>query len=650
MQALPGSRRSGSRAGESGGHVRRQGPPSRDPHPLRLGRRRRGVPGWNGAMNRERRRDVRRGSRKRSAPGDHGPKNTMCRWAAPLGGRTGTASRPRLYSAAMRRALLDLYRACLLGLYGARWGAIYLAHLPRWPRWPRHSPHRLTASYCLRRLIEDMGVTFVKLGQFLAIRYDLLPAAVCRELSNLLNEVPPLGFEAVRAVVEAELGRPLGELFASFEPTPLGSASIAQVHRARAHDGHLLAIKVQRPGAETVLRSDIRNLLRLSWLADRFHLLGSLSMTESVREVADFTLREIDFLNEGRTAERVRREAPPFVHVPEIRWDLTTRRVLAMELVEGKSLLAVCERAEAGDPDAFSHLLPGVDPQRVMADLARACLDQLFTTGVFHGDPHPANIIVGGDGRIAFVDFGIFGELPKRHAERLAALLGSLAAGRLEAAYRCYMALATPTEETDLPRFRREMLALLGAWYGAVRTASSGSAGAAERLAAHYQMEVFQLMRRHRLRTEPDQLLFWRTLTILDATAYRLPVEFDLLAAMNEFFRARQQQPAERAARRLADPERVLGLADLLVHAAHAADAIHAGGRGERPLRVVRRPRLPSAGALAVKPIVLVLLAISTALLALGPAGGALGRFLAAAVAASCAGAAVFWSGERRRL
>jgi ubiquinone biosynthesis protein len=538
---------------------------------------------------------------------------------APSGDRT---SRPDgvegdAASGRVARAVLDLRRAATFLRRAVAYGFV-----PAVRRLIGRPEDVETTAVRLRRFIEEMGVTFVKLGQYLAIRLDLLPAEVCRELNNLFAEVEPVPATGVRAQVERELGKPLEAVFASFEPEPVGAASVAQVHRAVTHEGETLAVKVQRPGIEAVLRADIRNLRRLARVADRFRLLGRISAVELVDELAEFTLREVDFRVEGRTAERVGADSPPFVHVPAIRWDLTTRRVLTMEFVDGPTLLDVCALADRGRRDAFELLTPGVPPSAIVDDLAEACLTQFFVTGYFHGDPHPANILVRADGVIVFVDFGIFGELDAEQREILGDYIENLSLGNADAAFRCYLRLVEPSEETDLTAYRRETIAVLRRWF---RASQDPSAEVAEKMTARYQGEMLEVMRRHAVRMHPNQLLFWRALAVLDATAHRLPIDFDLLAAIRRFFRRIRPHPLERLAVALEEAAAPASLLAARVAPLDAARVLDGLGRGDYRLKVRKHaaPRVRDGETAEARRLAFLLAGVAAAIVAAAQGGGA---------------------------
>ncbi|HKY05049.1 MAG TPA: AarF/ABC1/UbiB kinase family protein, partial [Blastocatellia bacterium] len=301
--------------------------------------------------------------------------------------------------------------------------------------------------------------------------------------------------------------------------------------------GRTVAVKVQRAGVQETFEADMRNLRRLARLTDRFGLAGVNSIVQIVDELRSFTLREMDFVVEGRTADRLRQGSSPYAYIPRIYRSLTTQRLLTMEYIEGVSLLAICRLAEAGDYRAIGRLIPQVDLGKVIGDLARACLHQLFVTGFFHGDPHPGNILIKPDGTVAFVDFGIFGELTPGEKKLFGDYIKNLAMGNIEESFCCYLRLVNPTHETDLGGYRRETMQILARWYEASK---DPDAPMTERHTGKYQGQMVQVMRRYQVRMQPNQLLFWRVMVVLDATALRLPTHFDLISTMHGFFTERR--------------------------------------------------------------------------------------------------------------
>jgi ubiquinone biosynthesis protein len=453
----------------------------------------------------------------------------------------------------------------------------------------------------LRRVCEEMGISYLKLGQYLAIRFDLLPAEICRELARLFENVPAMPFETVRRQVEGELGRPLGELFGEFEPRCVAAASVAQVHRATSLDGAPLAVKVQRPGIEALFNADMQNLRRLAWVADQLRLAGYISLREAVDEFAAYTRREMDFVLEGGTADRLRRDAGPHELVPRIWWQLSTHRVLTMDFVEGISLGAACDLIEAGREDELYRRLPDLDIAVTVDRFANAVLRQLYVTGFFHADPHPGNIILQAGGKVAFVDFGIFGQLPAEQREYLAGYVEQVALGNLEASFRSYSHLVERTPAADFGSFKRRTMELFNRWYQSTRDPFSR---VEDRHLAVFTGEMVQLIRRYRLRASLDTLLFWRALITLDATCIRLSRYMNLLSTLRDFFAEIRPSLAERVTAVVEDRRRSLAPAELLRRLPGQVNRGLAGAEaGSRRLRMrrqaasgTRRQRVSRAG------------------------------------------------------
>lgn len=385
----------------------------------------------------------------------------------------------------------------------------------------------------LRMFLDRSGVVGRKLGQFLALRLDLLPPAVCLELTQLFDRGEAMPFATVRATIEAELGRPLDDLFREVSSEPVAVGSIAQVHAAVAADGERLAIKVQRPGLAEALASEVRTLRRVARVSDALRLTGALSAVEALDEFAESTRAELAFDREGETADRLRAILGPQAYAPRIRWDLTAPRVLAMEFIDGVALLEICRLHETGRGDEIAQRLPGVDLAQVIDGLAQECFHQLFEVGFFHGDPHPGNILIRADGSFVFLDFGIFGELYPNDRENLIGYAETLVQGRVTQSARYYLRLCAPTPATRIVELERELAGVIGAWRAVLLTPDSP---VELRHISVWQGKVADLLRRYHVRTRRNLLLVWRSWTTLDSTAMRLPIGFDLVATQARYF------------------------------------------------------------------------------------------------------------------
>ena len=206
----------------------------------------------------------------------------------------------------MTDLFLDIYRSMLLF-----WVILKFSIGPVVRYMLRLSQRGPSYAVRIRLAMEELGMTYLKLGQFLAMRFDLLPIEVCRELNRLFEDVPPMAFEEVRSVVESELQGPLESFFPVFNRESIAAASVAQVHEAQTRTNERVAVKIQRPGIERIFAADMRNLRRIAVLADALNLLGTLSMTEGVDEFANYTRREMDFITEGKTADRLGENITP---------------------------------------------------------------------------------------------------------------------------------------------------------------------------------------------------------------------------------------------------------------------------------------------------------------------------------------------------
>jgi ubiquinone biosynthesis protein len=434
----------------------------------------------------------------------------------------------------MRNLALDLRRLALVVWVVARAssGALlrYLLGLPQ-----NDPPYPVR----IRLALERLGTTYLKLGQFMAMRFDILPMEVCVELRKLFEEVPQLRFATVRDVIEAELRKPLHQAFLSFREEPIAAASIAQVHEARSFDNERLAVKVQRPGIAVIFESDMRILGKMAALVDWSGWSPGIVAKDVIGEFAAYTRREMNFILEAETGDRLRRNASEHEYVPQIHWHLTTRKVLTMEFIEGLSVSQASRLLHEQGIDAIHARLRNFALKKVLHRFAYASLRQLFTTGFFHADPHPGNILLLHDSKIAFVDFGIFGSLTEERRQTLTGYIENAAIGNINESFRHYAKLSMPSGQTDLESFKRETKAVLQRWYD-----SSNRLGASmrERHVGTVIGDITDVLRRHSVRVDMDTLLFWRAAIALDSSALGLSDRFDLIREMRSFF-SREQRP-----------------------------------------------------------------------------------------------------------
>ena len=376
-----------------------------------------------------------------------------------------------------------------------------------------------------RDLAAELGGVLIKLGQFLSTRVDVIPLEVARELSALQDEVPPTPFKAIRERLESDLPATLDDLFSALEEAPCGSASLAQVHRARTVAGQRVVVKVLRPGIEQLVATDLAAFaVAIRWLRWSRRLRRRVDVDWIAREFRTVTLRELDLAAEGRSAERFAADfaGNPRVLVPEVYWKLSAGAVLTMADVAG---LKISDRA--------ALVAAGVDPAEVARTLYGIYMRQLFETHFVHADPHPGNIFVHprqatGDGAadfvLAFVDFGMMTEIPERLRASLrefAIALGTRDARRL---VESYISAGTLLPEADVERLVEAHRAVLDRFWG-IQLAELRDA--ALDLGSQLALEYRDLLLEAPVQLQADMLFALRAVGLLAGLCTQLDEGFD---------------------------------------------------------------------------------------------------------------------------
>jgi ubiquinone biosynthesis protein len=306
---------------------------------------------------------------------------------------------------------------------------------------------KISAPLIARETMESLGPTFVKFGQFLSIRPDLVPSAFCNEFRKLQDKVPPFSFAHVKKELEKELKRDHTEVFSEFDETAVAAASVSQVHRARLRTGEEVAVKVQRPGIREEMEEDILIMLFFAIILEKF--VPSLRKNRPVMLIHEFsrwTDRELDFCQEGKNALHFSYyfKDYPGVKIPRVFLEHTTERILIMEFIHGTNTLET--PAEAIDKKATAHLI------------AESMLKQIFVDGFFHGDPHAGNIFLIENKAIAYLDFGIVGYLSEDLRAWTFDILYGMSEGDVERVIDSFLELCNVSEdEVDVAVYRRQM-------------------------------------------------------------------------------------------------------------------------------------------------------------------------------------------------
>ncbi|WDL98753.1 ABC1 kinase family protein [Alicyclobacillus sp. ALC3] len=378
----------------------------------------------------------------------------------------------------------------------------------------------LTTVERIRTVVERLGPTFVKLGQVASLRRDIFPPELITELSKLQDEVPPVSFEQVQGVVSEELGHPLEEVFESFDPVPIGSASIGQVHRAVLKGGDVVAVKVQRPDIRGQIRVDLEVLADLAQMAERrFDWARHYQISDVVAEFTRSLHDELDYTQEGRNADRIRKifVDDELVKIPEIYWDLTTSKVLVMEFVEGVKLT-----------DQVTLIARGYDPKQLAENAARAVFTQLLLHGVFHADPHPGNLAALPNHAILFMDFGMVGRLTQDMKDRLATLVVGLMRRNTDMILRALRHMGVVPVDVNEDSLRRDVDALREKYYDIPLSQVSLAESVAD---------IFQVAYRHRIKIPADLALVGKTLLTIEGVVEELDPGFRIMDVAEPFGR-----------------------------------------------------------------------------------------------------------------
>jgi len=366
----------------------------------------------------------------------------------------------------------------------------------------------------VRRVLEILGPTFVKLGQILATRPDLFGPEWIAEFEKLQSQAPPLDFEELRPQIEEDLGAPLAEIFAEVDTTPLAAASVAQVHQATLKDGTKVVLKIQRPGIRPKIESDMRLLGYLASLAERnVPQLAAYHPQKVVQQFVKSLQNELNFMTEGHNAEHVAAnfEGNPQIVIPKIYWEWTRQRLNVQEFVDGI-------------PGVDLHAIDaaGMDRKRIAQTGASAVLKMIMMDGLFHADPHPGNFFILPGERIAFIDFGMIGRVSEVRRQQITKLLQALLQN--DADGLCAILLEWSDREGDDPG---ELLGAVEEFLGRYAGKSLGLMDLSAMVG-----DLLSLVRDNRLTMPPDQAMLLKVFVSLDGAFKKLDPGFDVMVAM----------------------------------------------------------------------------------------------------------------------
>jgi ubiquinone biosynthesis protein len=377
---------------------------------------------------------------------------------------------------------------------------------------------RLTQAARFRLVLEELGPTFIKLGQLLSTRSDIVPADVLQELQKLQDHIPAVPTDLIMAQIHQELGYPVDELFATFEETPLATASIAQVHRGTLKSGEQIVCKVRRPDIKAVIETDTDIMMGMAYLIEK-HLPGG-EMYDPVGLVKEFRRsiqRELDFSREGRTTDRF---AANFadeetIHIPEVFWDLTGQTVLTLEYVSGIKISQHEELKEAG-----------LDLKEIARNGADNFLKQVFIHGLFHADPHPGNIHVLPGNVICIFDFGMVGRLDEDLKLHLTELLLCVLRRDVDRLIMQLLYSGELHDESNLKNLKRDLTEFIDDYYDILLQ---------DLKVGKLLIDFVEILTEYQIKFPPNLLLLSRALFVMEGLGKQLDPDFNMVEQIKPF-------------------------------------------------------------------------------------------------------------------
>ncbi|MEM4254386.1 MAG: AarF/ABC1/UbiB kinase family protein [Candidatus Woesearchaeota archaeon] len=361
----------------------------------------------------------------------------------------------------------------------------------------------------LRKTMEELGGAYLKFGQYLSLRPDLLPKEYCNEFKKLLDKVPPMPYTKVQHVIETNLKAPIKTFFSHFDTHPIGSASIAQVHKAKLKNGKNVVVKVQRPEAKAQFSADIQIMYYFARKIEKRFPDAAINPVTLVREFERYTAQEFNFVYEARTIDRFYQHFKGTkVVIPQVRWGSTTSQVLTMDFLDGIPLTEFAKTATKAQSKTLAKTI------------ANASFEQVFELGLFHADMHPGNILVLPGNRIGLLDFGIVGTLNDELLRTTAKLYAALVDKDITAITEILLKSGIPSPDTNLEDLKVDIEQIINAWYGT----ELGQARVTQMMQALFESAV-----QHKITMPSGFVLFGKALATVEGTCLSLDPEFNFV-------------------------------------------------------------------------------------------------------------------------
>lgn len=397
------------------------------------------------------------------------------------------------------------------------WLSVFHSHRDK-----KISEHALQQQYLyaenLARAFEELGTCFIKLGQMLSTRSDLLPRPYIVALSRLQYTITPVPGTQIAAIIEADLGASLADLFHSFDFEPVATASIAQVHRAFLHDGSSVVIKVQRPGIQQQVEMDIEVLLEIARFITRHTSFGMhYDLISIVQEIKLSLFQELDFFQEATHTESIGQDIRTFRHLttPMTYTAYSSRRVLTLSFIPGRHLAQIPN-------DELGRFAPSA----LAKELLFAYFKQVIINGVFHCDPHPGNLLLTDDGRLAVLDFGMVGRLDEEQREKLILLLLAFSERQGERVANVYLEMVDVPRDFDRRAFTQNICKLVCHYHDSSKQGLE---------IGRALLDLVRVANSYRISIPHNFTLLGKTLLNLDGTLYRLSPELDFIQVMHRY-------------------------------------------------------------------------------------------------------------------
>ncbi len=373
----------------------------------------------------------------------------------------------------------------------------------------------------IRIFIEEMGTTFIKLGQIASTRGDLLPPDLIKELEKLQSHVAPFPATEARKLIEESLEAPIDELFMIFDDTPVGSASIGQVHRAMLHTGEDVAVKVQRANIEKTVRTDLEILRHLAVLAEsNLEWARNYQVTDMIEEFSDALINELDYTIEARNVERIGKthKNDDKIKIPEIYWEYSTKNVMVMDFIKG---------IPVNHFDELDKL--NINRSDLAETLARAIFQQIFEEGYFHGDPHPGNVSVLRDGTLVFLDFGMIGRLTSDLKNNFGSLLISLMRKDSDGVVKAIVKMGVVPSDVSMRDLNREAEIMRDKYYDVPLSKLNFSDAV---------NDLFGIANKYKIKLPQDFTILAKTLLTLESVVSQLDPDFSIMDVAEPFGKA----------------------------------------------------------------------------------------------------------------